>query len=158
MMPTKQRDLPDFQVRRLGTGDLDLAFRAIRTLKMPQSQVAFGDEYVRKLLSRPENILIVAAQESVPIGFLLAYQLDRIDRDQGMICLYEIDVSEHHRRQGVGRAMIETLKMICRQENAVKMWVITNRSNLAAFRLYESTGATADATGDQVTFVYKPEN
>jgi ribosomal protein S18 acetylase RimI-like enzyme len=156
MMPTKQRDLPDLQVTRLGTRDLDLGFRAIRTLKMPQSQSAFGDEYLRKLLSRPENILIVAAQEGVPIGFLLAYQLDRVDRDQRMICLYEVDVSEHHRRRGIGRAMIETLKMICRQENAMKTWVIANRSNLAAFRLYESTGATADASGDQVTFVYKP--
>jgi GNAT superfamily N-acetyltransferase len=107
------------------------------------------------------NILVVAAQDGVPIGFLLAYLLDRVDRDQRMVCLYEVDVSEHHRRRGIGRAMIETLKMICRQENAMKTWVITNRtnrSNLAAFRPYESTGATADARGDHVTLVYKSEN
>lgn len=146
------------QVTRLGTKDLDLALRAIRTLKMPLSQSALGDEYLKKLLSRPENILIVAAQEGVPIGFLLAYLLDRVDRDQRMVCLYEVDVSERYRRRGIGRAMIDTLKMICRQENAMKTWVITNRSNLAAFRLYESTGATADPSGDEVSFVYKPEN
>ena len=146
------------QVRRLGTGDFDLAFHAIRTLKMLRPLSAFDDEPLRKFLSRPENILIVAAQEGVPIGFLLAYLLDRIDRNQRMVCLYEVGVSEPCRRQGIGRAMIETLKTICRQENAMKTWVITNRSNLAAFRLYESTGATANASGDEVTFVYVPEN
>jgi ribosomal protein S18 acetylase RimI-like enzyme len=157
-MPTKQKGLRDVHITRLGTKDLDLALRAIRTLKMPLSHAALSDEYFKKLLSRAENILIVADQEDVPIGFLLAYLLDRVDRDQRMVCLYEVEVSEPDRRRGVGRAMIETLKMICGQENTMKTWVITNRSNLAAFRLYESTGATADPSGDEVSFVYKPEN
>jgi len=143
-------------VRRLGTRDFDLAFQAIRTIKRPQS--SFDDEHLRKFLARPENILIVAAEEGIPIGFLLAYLLDRVDRKQRMVCLYEVEVSEPCRRRGIGRAMIETLKTICRQENTMKTWVITNRSNLAAFKLYESTGATADARGDEVTLVYRPQN
>jgi ribosomal protein S18 acetylase RimI-like enzyme len=158
-MPTKQRGLRDVEVRRLGTGDFDLAFQAIRTLKQPQ--FSFDDEHLRNFLARPENILIVAAQDRIPIGFLLAYLLDRVDRKQRMVCLYEVDVSEPCRRRGFGRAMIETLKTICTQENAMKTWVITNRSNLAALRLYEryeSTGATANASGDAVTLVYGPEN
>ena len=156
-MPTKQPGLRDVQVRRLRTKDFDLAVQAIRTVKTPQEQSSFSDEYLRMFLARSENILIVATQEGVPIGFLLAYLLDRVDRNQRMVCLYEVDVSEPCRRRGIGRAMIETLKITCRQENAMKTWVITNRSNLAAFRLYESTGATADVRGDEVTFVYGPE-
>src|SRR5271169_5215933 len=135
-MPTRQRGLRNLRVSRLGTRDFDLALQAIRTLKKPQS--SFDDEHLRKFLARPENILIVAAQERIPIGFLLAYLLDRVDRNQRMVCLYEVDVIESCRRRGIGRAMVETLKTICRQENAMKTWVITNRSNLAAFRLYES--------------------
>ncbi len=40
----------------------------------------------------------------------------------------------------------------------MKAWGITNRSNLAAFGLYESTGAAADPSGDEVTLVYGSEN
>jgi ribosomal protein S18 acetylase RimI-like enzyme len=155
-MSTEHPSGRDVQVRRLGTGDFDLAFQAIHALKRPQP--SFGDEHLRRFLARPENILIVAGQEGLPIGFLLAYLLDRVDRNQRMVCLYEVEVSEPCRRRGIGRAMIETLKTICRQENAMKTWVITNRSNLAAFGLYEGTGAAINASGDEVTFVYGPQS
>lgn len=146
------------QVRRLGIEDFELATEAIRTVKKPKPHSTFSGEYLKKFLARPENVLIVAEQEGVPTGFLLAYLLDRVDRDQRMVCLYEVGVSESYRQRGIGRAMIETLKLICKKENALKTWGITNRSNLAAFRLYESTGAAADPSGDEVTFVYGPEN
>jgi ribosomal protein S18 acetylase RimI-like enzyme len=146
------------QVKRLGIEDCELGLEAIRTVKKPTAHSTFGSGHLRKFLARSQNILIVAQQAGVPTGFLLAYVLDRIDRDQTMVCLYEIGVSESFRRQGIGQAMIEALKLICKKENVMKTWVITNRSNLAAFRLYQGTGAAADPSGDEVTFVYRPLN
>ena len=145
------------QVRRLGTEDFELAAAAIRTVKQPTAQLSFSAEYLRRFLSRPGNVLIVAEQDGLPTGFLVAYMLDRVDRDQRMVCLYEIGVSESHRQRGIGRAVIEALKALCRREDTMKTWVITNRSNVAAVRLYETTGAAADTSGDEVTFVYEPE-
>jgi ribosomal protein S18 acetylase RimI-like enzyme len=147
------------QVRRLDSEDFELAFAAIEAVKQPNTQPTFNPAYLKKLLARPENVLIVAEQDGVPVGFLLAYLLDRVDRDQKMVCLYEIDVAESYRQRGIGRAMIETLKSLCKHENAMEAWVITDRSNLAAVRLYQSTGAaTADPIGDEVVYVYGPEN
>jgi ribosomal protein S18 acetylase RimI-like enzyme len=142
------------QVRRLRAGDLKLAVESIRTLK----ESTVSGEYLKDFLSRSENVLIVAEQGGMPKGFLLAYILDRVDRNQKMICLYEIGVSEPNRRRGIGRAMIESLKLLCKDENAMKAWVITNRSNMAAVRLYERTGATSHPHGDEVLFVYEPED
>jgi ribosomal protein S18 acetylase RimI-like enzyme len=146
------------QVKRLGIEDSELALEAIRKLKNPTTPSTFSGEYLWKFLAQSQNILIVAQHKGVLAGFLLAYLLDRVDRDQRMVCLYEIGVSESLRRQGIGRAMIEALKLICKKENVMKTWVITNRSNLAAFRLYQGTGAAADPSGDEVTFVYRPLN
>jgi ribosomal protein S18 acetylase RimI-like enzyme len=146
------------QVNRLGIEDFELAVEAIRTVKKPAANSTFSNEYFLNFLARTQNILIVAQHEGVPTGFLLAYLLDRVDREQRMICLYEVGVSESFRRQGIGRAMIEALKVICKKENAMKTWVTTDRSNVAAFRLYQSTGATADASDDSVIFVYGPQN
>lgn len=145
------------QVRRLGTDDFAQAVEAIQTVKKPRPHPTFGHAYLKKFLSRRENVLILAEQDGMPTGFLLAYILDRVDRDQKMFCLYEIGVTQAYRQRGVGRAMIEALKLVCKHENAMKAWVITNRSNMAAVRLYSSTGAAADLGGDEIGFVYGPE-
>lgn len=101
--------------------------------------------------------MIVATEEERPLGYLVAYLLDRVDRDQRMMLFYEISVAESHHRRGVGTAMIKRLQAFCRQENVMKMWVHTNKSNVAAVRLYQSTGGEADHSGDEISFLYKPE-
>jgi len=54
--------------------------------------------------------------------------------------------------------MIQLLKAVCRQENAMKMWVPTTRSNMAATRLYASTGAAPLGNDDEVTYAYSRES
>ena len=141
-------------VRRLGPDDAELALEAIRTIKRPALRPDFGVDDLANFLQRPSNVLIVASENGQPIGFLLAYLLDRVDRDRPMACLYEIDVLEARRRQGTGRQMIEALRSVCRQIDATKIWAVTNRSNAAAVGLYRNTGATSAPEGDDVVFVY----
>ena len=146
-------------VRRLEVGDAALACETIATLKITDNNLLpnLSKDYLRRFLARPENYLIVATEDYKPIGYLVAYLLDRADRDQAMMFFYEISVAESHHRLGVGTAMIKLLKKICRRQNVMKMWVHTNKSNLAAVGLYQSTGGEADASGDEITFLYAPE-
>jgi hypothetical protein len=50
--------------------------------------------------------------------------------------------------------MIAALKAICRTADVMKMWVPTGRSNVAATRLYASTGGVPLPGGDEVTYAY----
>ena len=143
------------RVRRLGVEDVALAVEALRSWKGPAPAEPSGGEHIRPFLARPENVLIVGEEDGAPVGFLVAYVLDRVDRSRKMVCLYEIEVGEPHRRRGVGRAMVEELVTLCRRENALKVWVVASRGNAAAMRLYASTGARA-AASDDVVFVYEP--
>ena len=79
-------------------------------------------------------------------------------RNQQMMFFYEIGVVESHRRRGVGKQLIGELKAICRQADVMKMWVPTGRSNVAATRLYASTGAVPLNDGDEVTYAYPRES
>jgi len=147
------------EVQRLLSGDETLAHHAVAILKVGKEELRsrLTREYFRRFLSRSENYLIVAMDEGTPVGLLLAYELDRVDRDQTMMFFYEVGVAESHRGRGVAKAMIALLKEICRRRNVMKMYVFTNRSNTAAMRLYESTGGKADPSGDEVSFLYTPE-
>ena len=146
------------QVRRLQIDDSELARKTVLALKLADNTVSekLTTGYLRGFLNRPENYLIVATIDRVPIGYLVAYELDRIDRYQTMILCYEIRVAESHRRSGAGTAMINLLKSLCEKRKVMKMWVHTTKSNVAGTRLYESTGGIADPSGDEITYVYIP--
>jgi hypothetical protein len=54
--------------------------------------------------------------------------------------------------------LVRELKSICRAHDVMKMWVPTGRSNIAATRLYASTGAVPLPSGDEVTYAYPRES
>ena len=147
------------QIKRLGVEDQIIAWRAINKLKTEMSSGVRAElkaEYLGRFLRRDENYFLAALVDGEPVGFALAYQLMRVDRKQDMMFFYEIAVDREYRKQGVGKALIQYLKNICRENKIVKMWVLTNKSNTAAVELYSSTGGIENAEGDEVSFTYLP--
>jgi aminoglycoside 3-N-acetyltransferase I len=140
------------RIRRLGPEDAALGLEALRRVKEARADRSH-EVYLARFLSRPENLLVVAEDDGGPAGFLVAYALDRVDRDRRMVCLYEIGVVAERRRRGLATAMIAELLAWCRSENVMKTWVITDRANAAAMRLYARSGGHPDA-GDEVIFVF----
>lgn len=100
-----------------------------------------------------KNILFVAWSGSEPAGFLYAYHLVDITAGDDMIFLYSVDVFEPYRRQGIGTALLETLRQLALARYCREIFVLTNRKNTAAMRLYESTGGVREHD-DEVMFVY----
>jgi ribosomal protein S18 acetylase RimI-like enzyme len=146
------------EVRRLRADQAQLGIDSLRLLKAPDGYPTPSVEYLSSFLSRSDNVLIVATDRGQPVGYLVAYLLDRVDRDQQMMFFYEIMVAESHRQRGIGKQMIAELKTLCSTERVMKMWVPTGRSNIAATRLYASTGAVPLPSGDEVTYAYPPES
>jgi ribosomal protein S18 acetylase RimI-like enzyme len=147
------------QVKRLKATDEGLAQQAIRLLKKETPldiRDKISTEYLRQFLKHDRNYLLVAAIDKEPVGFVLAYRLMRVDRDQDMMLFYEVVVDEKHRHKGVGKELISNLKLICRENDILKMWVSTNRCNAAAMELYRSTRGIEKADGDEVSFTYYP--
>lgn len=137
-------------IKRFTPEDIDAAVRLVRTLKNEyMSPQALG-----RFLDDDGNYLIVAFIDDQPAGWVVAYELKRVDTDRAMMYMHEVEVAPGHHRKGVGRAMIDALKRICRRRNILKMFVITGSSNRAAVRLYESTGGRP-IPGDDVVFDYK---
>ncbi|UCC68574.1 MAG: GNAT family N-acetyltransferase [Armatimonadota bacterium] len=140
------------EIRRLSKGEERAACEIAALFR--SSQV--GAEYMAALLADERNHLIAALVDERPVGYALGYELQRVDGRGPMMLLYEIEVVESHRRRGIGRALVERLKRICKDRGFAKMFVFTEESNSAATALYACTGGERGAL-DTVTFWYPGE-
>ena len=138
------------KIRRLGPGDETFAGQIMRDVK----SVTSDDDHAERFLSNDMNILLVALDNEQPVGFILAYELERVDKQPNMMFFYEAEVSETHRQRGIGMALVDKLKSICQERNIGKMFVLTDRENLAARALYSRTGGREEYD-DGVLFVYE---
>jgi aminoglycoside 3-N-acetyltransferase I len=117
--------MSETRIRRLGPGDEDV----IRALADDEAQTA--------LLADDRTIFVAAFDGETPVGFAFGYVLPRRHGRPTIFFVYEIDVDERHRRQGIGRRLLEEL--LSGQEEA---FVLTDAENEAAMALYASVGGT----------------
>ncbi len=144
------------QIKRLKSGDEEIAYRTISDLKLKGNKTPEDTNYIHRLLSSDTNYLIVALDENKPAGFLIAYELPRIDCNKSMMLFYEIEVAKYYQRQGVGKQLINKLKEFCREKDILKMWVLANESNVAAMNFYKSTGGVQSKI-PEILFEYFPD-
>lgn len=126
-------------VRRLRPGD-EAIVEALATREPPRR----GGE----LLEDERTVFLVAFESGEPVGFVLAYELIRRHGDPSMLFVYEIEVAEHRRRLGVATRLLRGLERLAREAGIPSGFVLTNESNTAAMRLYESLGAIRPGQDD----------
>jgi ribosomal protein S18 acetylase RimI-like enzyme len=118
-------------VRRLGPGDEAIVERLAT------------DEPQSALLGDPRTIFLVAFDdEGSPIGFVFGYELLRRHGDPSILFVYEIEVDAAYRGRGIASRLLQELAQIARACGIETGFVLTNASNAAAMRLYESVGGT----------------
>jgi ribosomal protein S18 acetylase RimI-like enzyme len=142
-MPPK-KGLSPMNIIHCDESTIDLAINAMVTIKCVEDgkpAELVTTTAMTAFLDNPHNHLLVAIEGSETVGCLIAYELQRPDREQSMMHLYYIAVLNDHRQKGIGTALIEELKSICSTRPMMKMFVGTNRSNEAAVGLYQKTGA-----------------
>jgi ribosomal protein S18 acetylase RimI-like enzyme len=112
-------------IRRLGPGDgavvARLADREPRTALLEDDRTRF----------------VVAFDGDEPVGFAFGYELPRRHGRATIFFVYEVDVDERYRRQGIGSRMLRNL--LAGYEEA---FVLTEPDNAAANALYASLGGT----------------
>ncbi len=127
------------RIRILETGDEALLAAACR-IHLDED---VAHERRALLLADPAFVAVAALDEAgAPIGLVYGHELNRpIQTD---LLIYSVDVGEAHRGRGVGKAMIQALVRLGEARGWGEMWVLTNASNTAAMRLYESSGGVRD--------------
>jgi ribosomal protein S18 acetylase RimI-like enzyme len=145
-----------YEIHRLHRGDEQLALQVVRDL-MPEEERDSREpslRHLRQFLAQDSNYLIVATVGKLPVGFLTAYRMPALSCDASMVYIFEIDVARAYRRQGIGKQMVNLLKGLCEGSDVEDIWVGTENDNIAAKRLYESTGGICSYP-DNCEFTYQ---
>jgi len=100
--------------------------------------------YLATFLGRPQNIVLVARSGEEVVGGLVAYVLEKFERERSEVYIYDLAVAEPYRRRGIARTLIERLKPISRDFGAWVIYVQADYGDAPAIALYTSLGARED--------------
>jgi len=137
------------QIKRLGRYEAGRAEMVVRGFKGSSR----SPDSLRAFLGNPANYLLIAEAGGEVGGFLMAYRLERADREASQMFVYELGVAAPWRGRGLATALVEGITALARAEGMFEAFVLTSRGNEPARRLYERTGGRVEDDA-AVLFVY----
>ena len=137
------------QIRRLGPQEASLAEEVIQRFKGSSR----SPDSLKTFLGNSANYLLVVEVGGVVDGFLMAYRLERADREASQMFVYEVGVAEAWRDQGLATALVGDVIALARAEGMFEVFVVTSQGNEPARRLYARTGGKVEDSSAML-FVY----
>jgi ribosomal protein S18 acetylase RimI-like enzyme len=110
-------------------------------------------ELTREFLADGRHHLAVAVENGVVVGMASAVHYVHPDK-RAELWINEVGVAATHRRRGVGKALMAAILEAGRGAGCGEAWVLTDRSNAAAMRLYAGMGGE-QAAREQVMFTFR---
>jgi aminoglycoside 6'-N-acetyltransferase I len=77
-----------------------------------------------------------------PVGFVVVNELLHRHTFARMFLVYEIGVVADHRREGIGRTLLDAVRALAIERGVPEGFVLTNESNGPAMALYAAAGGT----------------
>lgn len=98
------------------------------------------EEYLRDTLGRADFVALTAFKDGAVIGGLVAYELKKFEQERSEIYIYDLAVSQAHRRRGVASALIEHLRIVANELGAYVIYVQADPEDAPAVALYTKLG------------------
>ena len=107
-----------------------------------------------EFLADSRHHLAVAIEDGWVVGFVSAVHYVHPDKPRPELWINEIGVAATHRGRGLGTRLLRAVFDLARGLGCAEAWVLTDRVNTAAMRLYAAAGST-EAPTDHVMFTFK---
>jgi aminoglycoside 3-N-acetyltransferase I len=130
------------RTRRLTSADIQLAGElfALMAEAFGDDAVPLGADYLRLLLSRREFWAVAAFSGEHLAGGLTAHTLPMTRAEVGELFIYDLAVAEAFRRQGVGRALVSSLRQAAAAEGLHSAFVAADDEDTGALEFYRAIG------------------
>jgi len=136
------------EVRLLGPGD-DAVLGAVAAEVFDRP---VRPELVAEFLASPNHHIAVALDNGVVVGMASALHYVHPDKPAQM-WINEVGVVPGHRGRGLGRRLLDALLEAARGLGCREAWVLTERDNAGAIRLYAAAGGREPA-GEPAIFSF----
>jgi GNAT superfamily N-acetyltransferase len=137
------------ELRVLGAGDGGI----LRNVADGVFDFAVEPHLTAEFLADPRHHLVVAVDQGLVVGMASAVHYVHPDKPPEL-WINEVGVAPTHRCQGIAKALLRSLLDVGRHLNCREAWVLTDRSNPAAMRVYETAGGLKNSQ-DQVMFEFR---
>lgn len=132
-------------IKKLGRLDITIFEELIEIFK--ESDQAHPEKLVDQfslntMLHRNSFVVMVAMIDNVVVAGLTAFELPSYNLDESEIVIYSLAVLNNHKRLGIGKKLIESLKEYAKANGITSLLVATRISNPSAVEFYRSLGAT----------------
>ncbi len=107
-----------------------------------------------EFLADARHHIAVAIADGLIVGFISAVHYVHPDKPKPELWINEVGVADSHQGQGLGRKLMEAMLAEARRLGCAEAWVLTERDNNAAMRLYAACGGV-EAPSDPVMFEFK---
>jgi ribosomal protein S18 acetylase RimI-like enzyme len=97
--------------------------------------------------------LVVAVDDGIVVGFVSGVHYVHPDKPPEL-WIDEVGVAPSHQRRGIGQQVLRAMLRVGTDLGCREAWVLTNRSNTSAMRLYGSVGGNEDPE-DTVMFTFR---
>jgi ribosomal protein S18 acetylase RimI-like enzyme len=136
-------------IKVLAAGDAEILDRlAEGTLDHP-----VDTEATRTFLEDPRHHMVVAMDDDLVVGFVSAVHYVHPDKPAPEMWINEVGIAPSHQRRGLARALLGSLFEEAKRLGCAEAWVLTDRGNTAAIRLYRAAGGE-EAPVDSVMFTF----
>jgi aminoglycoside 3-N-acetyltransferase I len=115
-----------------------------------------GDAYLRGLLAKEHVIALAALVAGDVVGGLVAYELEKLERERSEIYIYDLAVAEEHRRKGIATALIGRLRELAAERGAWVVFVQADYGDDPAIALYEKLGDREEVLHFDIEVAGKP--
>ena len=134
-------------VRRATPEDLNqlaVLFDEYRQFYGASSNLKQSYNFLKQRFENKESVIFIHVKDDVFTGFVLLYLGFSSVACSNYYILDNVYVTPVYRRQGSARQLIDTAILFARHENALRISLETQRTNIESRRLYESMGFIQD--------------
>ena len=137
-----------YETRILGVDDRAVLLRVAPDL----FDHALQADLVTEFLADGRHHIAVAIKAGEVVGFASGVHYVHPDKP-AELWINEVGVAPSHQRRGIGKAVVRTLLQHGKRLGCGQAWVLTDRPNLAAMRLYTAAGGREELS-DTVLFEF----
>ena len=133
-------------IRRLAPGDeqlvrkLNVMFGRAFDEAETYERESPGDAWFETLLAKEHLVPLAALDGEEVVGGLVAYELDKLERERREMYIYDLAVEERYRRRGIATALINHLRGIAASRGVWVIFIQADYGDHPAIALYDKLG------------------